>query len=84
MYGSQNTSVLHTDEDLRHEVEAYLQAVGKFVCAEDIVKCMSQEHLMVHLQHRKPISVWTAQQWMKVMGYQWQMELKGQYADGHE
>lgn len=27
-YGSWNTSVLHTDEDLRHEVEAYLRLLG--------------------------------------------------------
>jgi hypothetical protein len=48
-YGLWNTSVLHTDEDWRHEVEAYLQAVRKFVHAEDIVDCVSQEHLMVCL-----------------------------------
>ncbi|KAL4063998.1 hypothetical protein V8B97DRAFT_2026208 [Scleroderma yunnanense] len=31
-----------------------------------------------------PISLATAHHWMKVMGWQWKKEVKGQYADGHE
>ena len=70
-YGAWNTSILLMDEDLRAKIETYLQLKGKFVCAMDIVDCVSQEHLMVHLQWKKPISVQTARHWMKLMGYCW-------------
>ncbi|KAF8315112.1 hypothetical protein DL93DRAFT_2136065 [Clavulina sp. PMI_390] len=83
-YSSWNTSVLHTDEDLRDEVISYLQGVGKFVSADDIVLCVSQEHLMRRLRRQKPISRRTAQRWMAMMGFRWRKEPKGQYVDGHE
>ncbi len=83
-YGSWNTSVLHTDKDLKDEIMTYLQAIGKFISANDVIKCVSQPHMLEHLHWKTPISVATACQWMKLMGYQWQKELKGQYVDGHE
>ena len=83
-YGAWNTSILLMDEDLRAEIETYLQLKGNFVHAMDIVDCVSQEHLMVHLRQKKLISVQTARHWMKLMGYCWQKDPKGQYADGHE
>ena len=83
-YGAWNTSVLHMDEDLKAEIETYLQLKGKFVRAQDIVECVSQEHLMVHLQRQKPMSVQMARCWMRMRGYRWRKEPKGQYADGHE
>lgn len=83
-YGAWNTSVLHMDEDLKAEIETYLQLKGKFVRAQDIVECVSKEHLMVRLRCQKPISVQTARRWMRMLGYRWRKEPKGQYADGHE
>src|SRR5260370_12265445 len=51
-YRSWNTSVLHTDEDLKDEVITYLQAIGKCISANDVVKCVSQPHMLEHL-HQK-------------------------------
>ena len=61
-----------------------MQGVRKFVCAANIVQCVSQDHLHSCLHHKKLISLCTAQQWMKVMVYWWQKEPKGQYINGHE
>ncbi len=78
------TSVLLKDEDLKIEITEYLQAKGKFISAQDVVDCVSQPHLLAHLCRQKPISVQTARRWMAEMGYHWQTEPKGQYANGHE
>ncbi len=78
------TSVLLKDEDLKIKITEYLQAKGKFISAQDVVDCVSQPHLLAHLCQQKPISVQTARRWMAEMGYHWQTEPKGQYADGHE
>ncbi len=59
-YGSWNTSVLHTDKDLKDEITTYLQAIGKFISANDVIKCVSQPHMLEHLHQKTPISVATA------------------------
>ena len=77
-------SIILTDEDLKTELMEYLQSKGKYVSAQDVVDCTSQPGMMQCLRRQKPISIHTARRWMKLMGYRWRKEPKGQYADGHE
>jgi hypothetical protein len=77
-------SVILADEDLRAEIMEYLQSKGKFVSAQHVVDCVSQPEMLQCLCHWKPITVQMAQHWMKMMGFCWRKEPKGQYADGHE
>jgi hypothetical protein len=39
---------------------------------------------MLQFKLKKPISLSTAQQWMKHLGYWWTMTPSGQYVDGHK
>ncbi len=72
------------DEDLKNEIMEYLQSKGKFVSAQDVIDCVSQPEVLGCLKCQKPIMVQTAHCWMRMMGYCWKKEPKGQYADGHE
>ncbi|CUA71946.1 hypothetical protein RSOLAG22IIIB_09959 [Rhizoctonia solani] len=73
------------DEDIGREIKAHLQTVGKFACAEDIVKFFLDEDTRTRLGVPYAISLRTAQRWMtKYGGFRWRKELKGQYFDGHE
>src|SRR5258708_1929072 len=83
LYGLQ-TSLILVDEDLKNEIMEYLQSKGKFVSAQDVVDCVSQPKVLGCLKCQKPITVQTACHWMRMMGYRWKKEPKGQYADGHE
>ena len=83
LYGLQ-TSLILVDEDLKNEIMEYLQSKGKFVSAQDVIDCVSQPKVLGRLKHQKPITVQTACHWMRMMGYRWKKEPKGQYADGHE
>ena len=82
-YGKQSSIIL-ANEDLKNKIMEYLQSKGKFILAQDVVDCISQPEMLCYLDRQKPITVQTAWQWMKIMGYHWQKEPKGQYADGHE
>ncbi|KIK81763.1 hypothetical protein PAXRUDRAFT_806937, partial [Paxillus rubicundulus Ve08.2h10] len=73
-----------TNESLAADIKRHLQSVGKYIWAQDIVDYLKD--LDVQKQHgfKKSISLATAQQWMKELGYHWKKEPKGQYHDGHE
>ncbi|KAB5588389.1 Periplasmic nitrate reductase [Ceratobasidium theobromae] len=73
------------DEDVVREIKTYLQSVGKYASAKDIVKFLSDPGTHTQLQVPHPISICTAQRWMtQYEGFRWHAELKGQYFDGHE
>ncbi|RDX40342.1 hypothetical protein OH76DRAFT_1366364 [Lentinus brumalis] len=72
------------DEGLSQEIHLHLQSLGKYVRALDVVHYLDQDDVKKRWSLKKTISVVTAQRWMKLMGYRWQIEPKGQYADGHE
>ncbi|KAJ7652592.1 hypothetical protein B0H17DRAFT_957824, partial [Mycena rosella] len=82
-YGKFNGSVLE-DEDLAQEIHLYLQSLGPFISAQDVVNYMSSEEVKTRLNLKHGISLRTAQQWMKQMKYRWTAEPKGMYSDGHE
>lgn len=82
-YGCWNLSIL-ADEDLALEIHLHLQSKGKWVSAMDIVRYLDTLEIKKRLNLKKTISERTAQQWMKVIGYWWKAELKGQYQDGHK
>jgi hypothetical protein len=85
-YGSWNTSVLHMDKDLCSDLMEHLQGIGKFISAQSLVDFCSWPDIMTRLRRKntKPISIQTARRWLKLMGYRWRAEPKGQYVDGHE
>ncbi|KAF8335967.1 uncharacterized protein EI90DRAFT_3120203 [Cantharellus anzutake] len=83
-YGKWNESILVTDEDLRHEIEAHLRSLGPHISAMDIVHFLNTPEMRERLSRNKPISVQTAQRQLKGLGYHWQREKRGQYSDGHE
>ncbi|KAI6108212.1 hypothetical protein F5141DRAFT_1064423 [Pisolithus sp. B1] len=72
------------DEELAADIKLYLQSLGKYICAMDIVKYL--EDPIVQKQHslNRTISLSTAQQWLHKLGYRWKKEKQGQYSDGHE
>ncbi|KAG2344596.1 hypothetical protein BDR05DRAFT_882039, partial [Suillus weaverae] len=71
------------DENLASAVKDHLQSRGKYVCAQDLVDYSNiPENQALH-GFKKGISLTTAQQWMKKLGY-WTKDPKGQYVDGHE
>jgi hypothetical protein len=83
-YGTWNSSVLHSDEDLKQDIQFHLQGIGPFVSALDIVEFIGTDEMKTRLKLKKSISERTARRWMNMMQYRWQMEKKGQYSDGHE
>ncbi|KAF9513212.1 hypothetical protein BS47DRAFT_1458988 [Hydnum rufescens UP504] len=82
--GSWNTSVLMTDEDLKQDIQTHLQSLGPFVSAMDIVRFLDTPMMKACLKCHKGILEHMAQQWMRMMGYRWRKEKKGQYSDGHK
>ena len=50
----------------------------------DLVDFLDTDEMQAHIGHKKKISVTTAQCWMKRLHYQWSLDPKGQYVDGHE
>jgi len=73
------------DEDFAQEIHTHLQSLKPSeICALAIVWFLDNPEVLSHLKRKKTISLETAQQWLKKMGYQWTYNPKGQYADGHE
>jgi hypothetical protein len=70
------------DEDIELEANMYLQRLGKYVSAMDLVRYFQQDD--VRQRHGFTISLATARRWMKRMGMRWAKTPKGQYVDGHE
>ena len=73
------------DEALSSEIQLYLQGIGQYTRAQDIVKFTQNDHVQKRYGFTKPISLATAKRWMSnQLGYRWTKEPKGQYVDGHE
>ncbi|KAH9923506.1 uncharacterized protein B0H18DRAFT_1105310 [Fomitopsis serialis] len=83
-YGTWNKSILETNDELKQEIEAHLQSVGKYVCAADIVQYMARQD--VHERHglEKGVCLSTAHEWMRALEYRWTRTPRGQFIDGHE
>jgi len=72
------------NEELSSEIQLYLQAVGQYTCAQDIVNFTKRDDVQKWYGFTKPISLTTAKCWMSKLGYHWTKGPKGQYVDGHE
>jgi hypothetical protein len=82
-YGTWNTSMLD-DEDLAQAIHLHLQSLGPWIRAQDIVDFVKCPETLTQFGLKKPISLATAQRWMKRLGYRWTTNPNGQYVDGHE
>ena len=83
LYGKWNASMFE-DEGLAQEIHLYLQGIGKYVKAMDIVNFLDTPDMRERLDLKKQIHLSTAQRWMARMGYRWAHDPKGQFVDGHE
>jgi len=83
IYGTWNSSILE-DEDFKGELLLHLQGIGKYVKSMDIVDYLKNPDVLTRLKLKKPISLATAQRWMKHVGYRWSKTPTGQFVDGHE
>ncbi|KAF5369637.1 hypothetical protein D9615_010264 [Tricholomella constricta] len=83
LYGTWKTSMLD-DEGLQQGIYLHLQTLGPYVRAQDLVDFMKKPETMAKFNLKKPISLATAQRWMKRLGYRWTVTPTGQYVDGHE
>ncbi|KAJ7061410.1 hypothetical protein C8F01DRAFT_1057921 [Mycena amicta] len=72
------------DEDITADIHLHLQSLGKWVSAKQIVRYIRTPEFQARLRVKRDISVRTAQNWMRKMGYRWKKEPKGMYSDGHE
>lgn len=81
--GWQNTSVIN-DEGVANELKLLLRSKGKYLCAEDLKKLLSDPQTRHEVGVSRPITLRTARRWLHKMGYRWRSEPKGQYFDGHE
>ena len=72
------------DNELSSEILIYLQGVGSYTHAQDIVEFSKNEDIQKQHEFSKPISLSTVKCWMGQLGYCWTKELKGQYQDGHK
>lgn len=82
--GTWNESLIDKKPELKAEINLYLQSIGKYVRALDIVEFL--EDPLVQLRHglERGISLSTAQVWMHKLDYRWTKAPKGQFVDGHE
>lgn len=83
VYGTWNSSILE-DEDFKGELLLHLQGIGKYVKSMDIIDYVKRPDVLTQLKLKKPISLATAQRWMKHVGYRWSKTPTGQFVDGHE
>ncbi|KAJ7107052.1 hypothetical protein C8R44DRAFT_637891, partial [Mycena epipterygia] len=82
-YGYWSTSML-VDEDLKTDINLFLQELGKEITAEKLVEYLARPEVMEKHGITRKIGLRTAQRYLKELGYRWMSPKKGQYADGHE
>lgn len=83
-WGSGNICRLDTEDGLREELQGYLQGIGKYVKAEDVVEYLDRDDTKARYGATTSISLTTARRWMTKLGYHWMDTPSGQYVDGHE
>jgi hypothetical protein len=71
------------NEDLTQDIGLYLQELGKEITAEKLVAFLARPEVKDKHGITKKISVWTAQHYLRALGYRWKEASKGQYSDGH-
>ncbi|QRW10466.1 DDE superfamily endonuclease [Ceratobasidium sp. AG-Ba] len=85
LYGGRWNESIIADEDFLSAVKTHLLGVGKYAQARDILTfCGSPAAGEFTYLLDSPPSLRTAQRWMRILGYRWKEEKRGQYTDGHE
>ncbi|KAF8060127.1 hypothetical protein FPV67DRAFT_1673914 [Lyophyllum atratum] len=79
-YGDWNETML-VDEDLMNDVNLHLQELGKGITAQKLVSYLTREDVREKHGITCTISERTARRYLKLLGYRWETERKGQYAD---
>ncbi|KAF7364541.1 hypothetical protein MVEN_00323100 [Mycena venus] len=82
-YGEWKESML-ADEDLRADINLYLQEIGNDITAEKLVQYLARPEVMEKHGITKSVTVRTARRYLNLLGYRYTMPRKGQYSDGHE
>jgi hypothetical protein len=75
---------LFADEDLKMEIIARLQTCGKYFSAANLLTFINEPYTLERLGRQKPLTIRTAQRWLKILAFRWRPEAKGMYSDGHE
>ncbi|KAH7903859.1 hypothetical protein BJ138DRAFT_1019952, partial [Hygrophoropsis aurantiaca] len=70
LYGMSSVSRIE-DESLAAEIQVHLQSIGKFIKAMDIVQYIADPEVRKRHGLKRPISLATAQRWMKKLDYRW-------------
>ncbi|KAF8175615.1 hypothetical protein K438DRAFT_1608260, partial [Mycena galopus ATCC 62051] len=68
LYGYWNTSML-IDEDLKTDINLFLQELGKDITAEKLVEFLARQDIMIKHGISRPISLRTAQRYLKALGF---------------
>ncbi|QRV87093.1 DDE superfamily endonuclease [Ceratobasidium sp. AG-Ba] len=85
LYGGRWNESIIADEDFLSAVKTHLLGIGKYAQARDILTfCgLPAAGEFTYLLDSPP-SLRTAQCWMRILGYRWKEEKRGQYTDSHE
>jgi hypothetical protein len=81
--GGLGRSVLD-DEDIAQDIKTHLQGIGKYVQAQDLLAYLATPEMKERLHRTRPYHICTAHRWMRLLGFCWVRDFRGQYADGHE
>ncbi|KAJ7087942.1 hypothetical protein B0H15DRAFT_922898 [Mycena belliarum] len=82
-FGSWNESLL-ADEDLKGEINLYLQEIGDGITTEKLRAFLARPEIMEKHGIDQKISDRTARRYLNALGYRFTQPKKGQYSDGHE
>jgi hypothetical protein len=82
-YGTWCSSSLD-DDNVVEEIHQHIRLIGKYMKAMDIIHFLGTPEMLDRLHMEKPISLKTAQHWLKRHDYRYTKEPSGQFVDGHE
>ena len=80
-YGARQTSILHSNEDLKGDIITHLQSIGKSLLAKDLLSFFNSPAILERLGRSEELTLPTAQRWLRVLGYRWKKDAKGMYVD---
>ena len=83
LYRDWNQTML-INKDLTNEISIYLLSIGNEISGEKLCNFINSEDVRSRHRIDYKITIWTAQHYLKALGYQYWAPTKGQYADGHK
>jgi transposase len=82
-YGEWTESIL-ADEDIRNDIQIFLQSCGKEITAEKLHLYFASQEFQAQHDIPKVPSVRTCRDYIHALDYRFEHQRKGCYADGHE